>query len=217
MNVTPSLSLIHAPSAAGALSKNAATEALFSARTGLPLASSIRTPGLQLASQLPLSADELPAYDSDGAGGGDGGWDEIEEGSSSFQVPPSDKQTENPPCRAVKGGRAAAVGSSGKGPVENQKVSATFVTEPVSHDQPLKHTPPFAQSRQNTPRRVGVKGGRGKRGDDSPSPPKKSHKVEGTTKNSISVKEVRALGLGAIYSTDGLPLSAVKLFRTRFT
>ena len=132
----------------------------------------------------------------------------------STPAPPSASKRVEPRSRAVKGARSADPGSSAKGATSPQKVSTTFIPRSGLHERHLTHARPVAQSRQNS--RAGGKRGSVERGDDSPSPPKKSHKLEGSAKNSISAKEMRALGLGALYSTDGLPPSAVKNFQTRF-
>ena len=181
------------------------------------------------AKQLPASAGErasslrssLDEEWSDNESGGAGGWEEQEEDGNfgpgaalSTPSPPSDSKRVESRRSAVKGGRSAAPVSSAKGETSAQKVSTTFISRAGLHEQPLTRARPVAQSRQNS--RAGGKRGRVERGDDSPSPPKKSHKLEGSAKNSISVKEMRGLGLGAIYSTDGLPPSAVKNFQARF-
>ena len=178
------------------------------------------------AKQLPASAGErasslrssLDEEWSDNESGGAGGWEEQEEdgnfGPGAALSTPSDSKRVESRRSAVKGGRSAAPVSSAKGETSAQKVSTTFISRAGLHEQPLTRARPVAQSRQNS--RAGGKRGRVERGDDSPSPPKKSHKLEGSAKNSISVKEMRGLGLGAIYSTDGLPPSAVKNFQARF-
>jgi hypothetical protein len=132
----------------------------------------------------------------------------------STPAPPSASKRVEPRSRAVKGVRSADPGSSAKGATSAQKVSTTFIPRSGLHERRLTHARPVAQSRQNS--RAGGKRGSVERGDDSPSPPKKSHKLEGSAKNSISAKEMRALGLDALYSTNGLPPSAVKNFQARF-
>ena len=155
--------------------------------------------------------------DQRSGGAGDGEEEEGNCGPSaalSTPAPPSASKRVEPRSRAVKGVRSADPGSSAKGATSAQKVSTTFIPRSGLHERRLTHARPVAQSRQNS--RAGGKRGSVERGDDSPSPPKKSHKLEGSAKNSISAKEMRALGLDALYSTNGLPPSAVKNFQARF-
>ena len=178
------------------------------------------------AKQLPPSAGARARFlrsslnecgDQRSGGAGDGEEEEGNCGPSaalSTPAPPSASKRVEPRSRAVKGVRSADPGSSAKGATSAQKVSTTFIPRSGLHERRLTHARPVAQSRQNS--RAGGKRGSVERGDDSPSPPKKSHKLEGSAKNSISAKEMRALGLDALYSTNGLPPSAVKNFQARF-